>query len=187
MSKWIALAAVLIAAPAIAQPHPTETSSPTAQRDQPDEDAEGTATSSSIVGTIVPGMVIATGLAMNLNSGRRVVEVGLLAGIPGPALGQWYAGKWLTPGLGARVIGGSMVIYGLENLDNCLLTESSSCSTARASFVVGGLLYVAGAVHDIATAGRSVRERRAPRLAVAPAILTGSKANGPGVVVSGAF
>lgn len=67
----------------------------------------------------------------------------------GPSIGHLYAGKLITPGLGVRAVGYLLTMAAFE---------SSSGEDGLGLAVIGISCIVGGAIHDIATAGRSARE-----------------------------
>ena len=108
----------------------------------------GTAIALSLAGTVAPSLIASVAYGDHDHDEEMLWILGTSA-LFGPSLGQWYAGKVITPGLGVRALGFALgaAAFGADDLDTAvgLLLISSTC-------ILGG------AIHDVATAPRSVRE-----------------------------
>ena len=124
---------------------------------------------------------IATGLAMASaqqprDLGYTIATVGLVSTLVTPSLGEWYAGKYLTGGLGLRLVGTAVTAIGVSRFAICFDGcggQSIDNSGAGTAIVLGLVTYAAGIVWDIASAPSIVRESNA-RLhpVITPSILT---------------
>ena len=120
--------------------------------------------SSTLLGT---GVMIA---GLSFNSGG-VFLGGLAVATAGPSFGHVYGrGQLFTYGLGARVVGVGMMTYGLvEAIGEVFSTEEDHSSSAGALLGGGAILFLGGAIYDIATAGTATaRANEARRARVGP-------------------
>ncbi|HEX8106154.1 MAG TPA: hypothetical protein VF516_00435 [Kofleriaceae bacterium] len=109
----------------------------------------------------------------------------------GPSFGEFYAGKYLTGGMGLRL--GGLGVMGLGAIAAALARgfdcrdldcpKNPNTSGADAVIVVGAVLYGAGWIYDVANARATVREyNRAHGSLRAMLVPTGN-----GVAVAGTF
>ncbi len=135
------------------------------------------------------GLVIAGGAS---NDGG-LVAAGLLSSLVTPSLGEWYAGKPLTAGMGIRVVSAAAEIAGLAEAFKCFDTENCTNNQGLAgALMLGGLVgYAAGTIYDIADAPSSAREyNRAHSLhvTVTPTVMRTPSGNAQmGVGIGGSF
>ena len=98
-----------------------------------------------------------------------------------PTLGHWYAGDYVTLGLGARVVGGAAIYLG-HRMASCGGDCSSDGGTALMVFGAGAV--IAGALWDVATASRAAQTWNARHyLALTPTVTPG----GAGLSFGGSF
>ena len=117
-----------------------------------------TALQLSLGGTLASAAMLGIGLSSN-NGGLAMA--GLATSLVTPSLGEWYAGKPLTAGMGIRVASAAAEIAGLAEAFKCIDAEDtcSNDSGAAGLLIFGGLIgYAAGTIYDIADAPRSARE-----------------------------
>jgi hypothetical protein len=126
------------------------------------------------VGLVVGGLAMTAGPAGN--SGLEVAAIGFLGTFVTPSFGEWYAGKYLTGGLGLRLLGTAVAAVGVSRLQLCFDScggEHVNNSDAGAVIVLGLATYAAGIIWDVASAPSTVRESNARRHPViTPSILT---------------
>ena len=137
------------------------------------------------------GSRLSEGTALVLSLGGTAVSWGLLFGgaeLPGlvgavlaPSFGNWYAGRYLTRGLGLRVGGMAMFVagavvalggsggYGHDNT-----SSDDSDESAGVAILIGGLaLFAIGTVDDIISAPANARKTNRERgytLGLAPVV-----------------
>jgi hypothetical protein len=105
-----------------------------------------------------------------------------------PSLGHWYAGKFFTRGLGARLLGVGTFMVGVGmafsggdhdgNVDN----DEGNQGLGAALGLAGLGLFAYGTLHDLWTAPRTAREHNA-RFQIVPL----ARPNGGGLALSGRF
>jgi hypothetical protein len=142
----------------------------------------------SLGGTAASAAVFAAGLKMH-NSDMEAA--GAVSSMFTPSLGEWYAGKPLTAGMGIRALS---VAVGVAGIGEALSCWGDSCSTGSAVtasvLVLGGLAgYAAGTIYDIADAPSSARAyNRNHSWQVTPTVLrTPSGDTHMGVGIGGSF
>jgi hypothetical protein len=115
--------------------------------------------------------------------------LGLAAATVGPSLGQWYAGRWFTAGLGIRLASTALVVTALELDRRCHAGCGKEGTYATLAYVgIGGL--VVGAVHDIVTAPGAAREynqKHALTLSLGPTLLRSPGGPAYGLAAHGSF
>ena len=152
--------------------------------------SEDTALALSLGGTAASvGLVIAGGSSNN----GAMISAGLLSSLVTPSLGEWYAGRYVTAGMGIRAVSGVATVVGFAEALKCVDADGECHTDSSAGvLLVGGLLgYAGGALYDIATAPREARrynERHGLTLTVAPTPLrTPSGRSTLGVGIGGTF
>jgi hypothetical protein len=174
-----------LAGPAFAQPGMTEPAPAPAPMPPPaptgGELSESAALGLSIGGT-VGSWALLIGAAHYSKDGEGAGVLGTFGAIGvmvGPSFGHWYAGKYVTRGLGLRALGIATVVAGaMFVVSQCpLFAESENgdgCDDTGGAMIalVGAGLFVAGTIDDIATAPGRVRKHNArlSGLAVAPVL-----------------
>ena len=147
-----------------------------------------TALELSIGGTVASGALVAIGFQAN-NGG--MIAAGLLSSVVTPSLGEWYAGKPLTAGMGIRAASAVLFLAGVGEAFKCLDTENCSNNNAAAGvMLIGGLAgYAGGTIYDIATAPTAAREfNREHQLHIAPTYMRTPSGNATmGVGIGGTF
>jgi len=81
----------------------------------------------------------------------------------GPTTGHWYAGRAWTGGLTARFVGVGAAVLGVimvldECFDSCDNNGDDSVAVGAVLLYGGSAAILGGAIYDIATAPRSVRQ-----------------------------
>lgn len=170
---------------------------PSAAGQHGEELSENAALAWSLGGTL--GAYSAIGLAAATGS-DGLATAGILGTLVAPSFGHWYAGAWLTRGMGLRALGITTFVAGA-------LAENEGCgglfysghgdpvpedcgdnfrTTKGTVLLLSGIaLFVGGTVDDIASAPRRARRHneRIQSLAVAPIV----RGDGGGFAVSGRF
>jgi hypothetical protein len=102
--------------------------------------------------------------------------VGSLGTLIAPSFGHWYAGTYLTRGMGLRVAGAASVVaaFAVAVEEGLLSSEPHAAdrtSIPPALAIIGATLLLAGTVDDLITTPRRVRQRnRARGFAIAPLV-----------------
>lgn len=151
---------------------------------------EGTALALSLVGTVGSwALFIGSAYMSEGGDGSGVLTtVGAIGVLVGPSIGHWYAGKYVTRGLGLRALGVAAAFTGaMVALSECGLFSEEPCDPTGGETIalLGAGLFIAGTVDDIVTAPGRVRRHneRLAGLAVAP-VLTQHSA---GFAIGGRF
>ena len=173
-------------APGLTQPmQPTVTAQSSAA-----PKSEDTALELSLGRTAASAVLIVAGFSSN-NDGLALA--GMASSLVTPSLGQWYAGKPLTAGMGIRAASAVATVVGLGEALQCLDTEDDCHTPDSAGYLLfGGLAgYAVGTIYDIATAKSAAREYNAKhgwQVTVAPtAMRTASGQSTMGVGIGGSF
>lgn len=126
-----------------------------------------------------------------------MLYAGLGSGVITPSLGDFYAGKYLTLGMGLRVAAGLIAAYGVTQYDQevrCNNTvEFETCKNLgqNAYLFVGlaGIIFVGGAAYDIQQLPDVIDEANGkPSVAFAPTVLpTSSGDSAFGLAAIGTF
>ena len=155
----------------------------------------GTAVMLSVVGTLASTVVTAAGLKMAIDdtsgngAGAALFFGGLASSLVTPSLGEFYAGRYVTVGMGIRAASAVVVIGSLvaSASESC----SASCNNTMTILGITGLIgFATGVAWDIGTAGSAANaynQRHTFTLAVTPTVL--SPPSGPvmGVGLGGSF
>ena len=149
-------------APAVAQPAltPAEEVPPTSAVGGGSLKSENTALALSLGGTL--GTLALWGIGGASENGA-MLTAGSIGIWVAPSFGHWYAGegwttglKWRVGGAGAAAFGMMWVAVDCMNSD-CIDTVHPGVALA----IGGGVAFVGGVVHDIATTKRAAREHNA--------------------------
>lgn len=149
-----------------------------ASADSDDPKSPGVGLALSAGGTAASIGLIVGGLAISLrpagNPGTGVATIGVLSTLVTPSLGEWYAGKYLTAGLGLRLLGTAVAAFGVSTVKICFdCGEHIDNSGAGTVIVLGVAAYAAGIIWDVASAPSTVTESNARRhLVITPSIVT---------------
>jgi hypothetical protein len=123
--------------------------------------------------------------------GGGLIMAGLATSLVTPSLGEWYAGKPLTAGMGIRAASAVVTVVGLSASLQCLDAAGECHTDASAGYLLaGGLIgYAAGTVYDIATAPSAAREyNRNHAIRLQPAMLRApSGSTTMGIGIGGSF
>lgn len=146
----------------------------------------------SLGGTAVSGALFLAGTRMDYEQGDHLIEAGLLSSLVTPSLGEWYAGKPLTVGMGIRGASALAEIYGIAEAFKCWDDDPCSNDNGTAAvLIVGGLIgYGAGTIYDIVDAPNAARayNRAHATWQVTPTVMrTPSGDMHMGVGIGGAF
>jgi hypothetical protein len=182
MTKLVALAAVAsLAVTSVAHADPG---------DEGPKDPN-TALLLSLGGTAVSGALFLAGTHMDYEQGDHLIEAGLLSSLVTPSLGEWYAGKPLTVGMGIRGASALAEMYGLAEAFSCWDECSNNDNDTAGVLIVGGLIgYGAGIIYDIVDAPNAARayNRAHATWQVVPTVMrTPSGDMHMGVGIGGAF
>jgi hypothetical protein len=148
-------------------PGPTYAYAPPPQA-YPTPDAEGpknawTAGMLSLGATLGPPL-LATIAMGNRNESEReevVAKVALTSVMIGPSVGHVYAGKFLTAGLAVRTLGFAVAMSA---------TSTDDLGDALGRILLGSIAIMSGAIADLATVGKSVREYNAEHMRLVPTV-----------------
>ncbi len=142
----LVLAAAVAAVPSVAQAKPRKLN---------------TAYALSGVGTGVSLGLIAGAFLLPSHSGDinlPMLYTGLATSVVTPSLGNWYAGRWFTVGMGIRVVAGSLATYvAITQRDEvqCGGATPEFCrrlsNTGVTLLGIAGIVYVGGAAYDFKT------------------------------------
>jgi hypothetical protein len=190
MTKLVALTAALVTASSVAHAQAPGETAPGS--DVPELKNPDTALMLSLGGTAASvGMVL---VGASSHDGGGLISAGVVSSLVTPSLGEWYAGKPLTAGMGIRAASAVVTMVGIAESLECLDFEGSdtSCHSDDSAglLVAGGLIgYATGTIYDIATAPRAAREyNRAHAITVQPSVMrTPSGTTTMGVGIGGTF
>jgi len=201
-----ALVLVLWVRTAGAQPGMVEAEPPPppqrSQAPQPEELSESTAFWLSFGGTVGSyGLWIGAAASASSSNSRLAGTLGL-AGVVGtviaPGFGHWYAGKYLTRGLGLRLGGVGVALLGLiVAIGDCPLFDgghgdgaANDCGSpgpGAALALLGAGMWVGGTVDDIIQAPRRANRINATRSEVSYALTPVLHHDSAGLALVGAF
>jgi hypothetical protein len=141
----------------------------------------------SVGGTVLSIGMFAIGAKTNSD---QLAFGGLVSSMVTPSIGEWYAGEYLTWGMGIRAASASIALAGFAEafcFDDC---EGSNQRTGDMLFVIGAIGSGAGMIYDIVHAPAAVKkhnERHRANLMVTPTAYPTSTGPAPGVMVGGSF
>lgn len=154
----------------------------------------------SAAGASVSGAVVLAGFltardAERINPPVMYTGLGLL--FVTPSLGEFYAGEYITLGMGVRALATGLAVYTLDSQTRLATCDNASSSTAPKCEVftenaypllgVAAIAFVGGVWYDVLDAGDAVdRHNAAFGLSVTPAVPTASGL-APGLSLSGRF
>jgi hypothetical protein len=143
----------------------------------------------SLGGTATSAVLFLGGASSNDGG---LMMAGLATSLVTPSLGEWYAGKGLTTGMGIRAVSAAAELAGIAEAFSCIDAEDT-CSNnngAAGVLIFGGLIgYAAGTIYDIADAPRTARAyNRAHSYTVTPTVMRTPSGNTTmGVGIGGTF
>ena len=135
------------------------------------------------VGTGVSGLLFTTAFFVGEKNGdvnMPLLYAGLGSGVLTPSLGQFYAGKYVTIGMGLRVAAALLATYGVVGQDQevrCNNTvEFQLCRNLKqeAYLYIGlaGIIFVGGAAYDIQELPSAIDDyNKRPSVALTPTLL----------------
>lgn len=175
-SARLSLIAALLVLSVAGRAHGEE-AAPPPQRDR------ATARNLSWGGAVLSLGVVATGIALatdrdHEDTGAVIAGVGAATLLVTPAFGSWYAGRYLTIGMGIRVAGVAAAIAGARIVDSAAGCEGNDivrCDMPDVGpilLVGGGLVFLIGVGYDMATAEDTADafNARHRRVSVVPAV-----------------
>lgn len=159
-----------------------------------------TATLLSAVGSSVSGAVVVAGFVSAPNAERvndPVMYTGIGMLFVTPSLGEFYAGQYVTLGMGVRAIAAGLAVYTLQtqtHLATCDLAPSSQAPKCEefdeAAYPLLGIAaigFIGGVWYDVLDAGDAAeRWNQKHGITVTPAVPTTSGL-APGLSLSGSF
>src|SRR5262245_19961452 len=159
-----------------------------AAADSPEPKNPETAAMLSLSGTLGSGALIVLGLANHGGAGDSLALVGFASSVITPSFGEWYAGEYLTAGLGFRLTGVIVGALGLSQLNICFESPCNSDGNGAALTLMslGVVSYATGVIWDIAAAPSAARKANAMHHApmITPSVMaspSGRAAYGLGV------
>lgn len=192
MKLSVLIVLLLSATTAAAQPALTapQQGSPQGTMSDSTEKDPTTAVLLSIAGSAIPVALIAAGSSVDDENLQATFGFGAAIGmLVGPSLGHWYAGDYLTGGMAMRGIGGSAFVIGAAmEFGDCFLKEGCD-SNGSAIMLMGGAVFVAGVVYDVATSAEAARQynaKHARRSFQLGPTMVGAHAS-PGLGIAGTF
>lgn len=122
--------------------------------------------------------------------------VGLLAVTP--SLGEFYAGQYLTYGMGIRVLATGLAVYALETQTRAVRCDVPGASTepncevftenAYPLLGIAAIAFIGGVWYDVLDAGDAADRYNAKHgFAVAPTAMQGPQGLAPGLMLGGTF
>lgn len=178
--RCLALAACLVASPSLAH---AEKSRDTAEI----LSAAGAAAS----GAIVLSSFLLTDKAYETN--MPLLYVGIGTSLVTPSLGEFYAGQYLTWGMGVRALAGGAAIYALTEQTETVTCTNQPLATVKCQNMTGtglailglaAITWIGGAWYDVADAPEAV-DRLTGRVRVTPMIVSGPRGSlAPGAYFS---
>ena len=155
----------------------------------------------SAVGASVSGAVVVAGFVSAPDSKRinpPVMYTGIGMLFVTPSLGEFYAGQYLTIGMGVRALAAGFAVYTLETqtklatCDDALSSDEPPCEIFKESAYpllgIAAIAFVGGVWYDTLDAGDAAeRYNRKHGFTVVPSVQPGPHGPAPGLVLSGWF
>jgi hypothetical protein len=172
-------------------PPPRASSSPPGEKDPK------TALVISGIGTGASAALVLASVVVVADSGtvhRPTFFVGVGTSLVTPSLGHWYAGEWLTVGMGVRAGAALLAVLGATQTrdDRCDVDPTEICPTlTNAGFTLlglAGIAYVAGVAYDVVDAPDAVERHARTRLPPDPfsmRLVPTTSTHGAGLAVLG--
>ncbi|MBK7533904.1 MAG: hypothetical protein IPI49_00755 [Myxococcales bacterium] len=132
-----------------------------------------TATTLAVLGTALPAALVVIG-----SDSPGLAVSGLAAFTLAPSLGHWYAGRYMTFGMGLRLAGAGITFLALSSIGDD--------APPPQVFAPGLVLMGAGALLDIAMAGSAARDYNT-RFRLAPTVLHDGRGPLPGLAAAASF
>ena len=140
------------------------------------------------------GTALSIGLVLGgaQSNNGTMVGVGLLSSLVTPSLGEFYAGKPVTVGMGIRAASAVVTLAGVSEALKCL-DANDTCQNNDAEVAVllgtGVIGYATGTIYDIASAGSAVDEfNKKYDIHIAPTVIHGAPGStAAGMGISGRF
>ena len=182
MRAAVIVACLAIASPAFAQPPgltppgmtPALEPQPQPLRRQKDR---GTAVLASLGGSIAPILIVA---AVAEESDETTLWLFGASAVLLPSAGHWYAGKFLTTGMGIRVVSGAVTLLSIAAL---VQHDDGGGDMFATTASLGMLGLLVGATWDLATAPSAVDDwNKKHATAIAPAPMRLGTGYGVGLV-----
>jgi hypothetical protein len=144
------------------------------------------------VGTGVSGgLVLASFLVhpQDLEVNKPLLYTGLGSSIVTPSLGHFYAGKYLTVGMGIRAAAAGLALYGVsQNQDQpCDIDPTQNCPTLTGTgftfIALATIAYIGGVAYDVRTTPDAVESYNKLHVQLLPTVTRG----GGGLALGGSF
>ena len=122
------------------------------------------------------GLVLSSVL-INVNEGtvyKPTFYAGVGTSIVTPSLGHWYAGKWLTVGMGVRAGAALLAVYGITRTQDqpCDVDPTENCPTLTGTgftvLALAAIGYIGGVAYDLFDTPRSVERYNRLHVTLAP-------------------
>ena len=114
---------------------------------------------------------------------------GAITAIAAPSFGRWYAGEYLTAGLGLRLGGTALAATALFMVMQNRWPDADLDDAAGALAISAGALFVGGMIYDVATTPNAVDRYNTRRgFSVSPTVVSsGGGPSGFGLSLGGSF
>jgi hypothetical protein len=149
------------------------------------------------IGTGASAALVLSSVVIGADSGtvhRPTFFAGVGTSLITPSLGHWYAGEWLTIGMGIRTGAALIAVLGATQTrdDRCDVDPTKVCPTlTNAGFTMlglAGIAYVAGVAYDVVDAPDAVERHngtRPPHNPFAMRLVPTTSTHGAGLAVLG--
>jgi hypothetical protein len=132
------------------------------------------------------------------HDGAWLIGIGGVSTLFTPALGEWYAGEWFTPGMELRGVGigiglGGIAAYFLSGHrceqfgDQCFNYQPRDPRPATVLISIGAATYLGGMILDIVRAPDAADRYNARHVQFVPTAITGASGLHPGLELRAAF
>jgi hypothetical protein len=153
-------------------------------------------TAAGVAGAVTLAGFVTTPQGEAFNEPVLYTGVGML--FVAPSLGEFYAGQYLTLGMGIRAAAAGLAFYTLATQTEAVICDEPgankdlNCSTftgnAYPLLGVSAIAFIGGVWYDVLDAGDSAdRYNQSHGFTVAPTTLPSPQGMAPGLVVSGVF
>jgi len=115
---------------------------------------------------------VASDMDSSRGNANRVATIGAIGTVFAPSFGHWYAGSFLTRGLGLRVLGIGLTVGALVSvIGDCEEDCGGDHTGAGVLALVGAGLFIGGTIDDLGTTGSAVRRHnQGLQMTIAPVI-----------------
>ena len=156
------------------------------------EKKKKTAIALAATGTGVSGALVLTSFLVHPQEGeayKPLLYTGLGTSIVTPSFGHFYAGQYLTIGMGIRAAAVGMALYGVsQNQDQpCDIDPTQNCPTLTGRgftvLALATIAYIGGVAYDIRTTPDSIEHYNRYHVQITPTATRG----GGGLALGGRF